>query len=618
MIIDDLSITYSAGPTITTQPQSASYVTGDPISALTVAATGTGTLTYQWYSCDDANKTNAAAISGATSASYTPTAAGFYYVTVTDDNGSVDSDVVEITVSAAEAPSFTSVTPSATSVVRGTASTITAVVAGVPTPTIQWYSNTTASNEGGSAIDGATDLTLDLDNTEVGTFYYYAVATNTTSQENNAASAVQTITVLPQTPTLTTGGNFVDSKSVTIAKADGEDAAATISYKIGDGEWTDYTEALNITETSTVYAKVVQGGLESSEVSATYTKIVLDPQTDVTGAATWDWSTVTNSSAVDFSNTDLNNVDVLYSNISKYGYTAVSGLASQSALLMNGQRAYNNANGSKHCQVNYLKFNSTVAGVVVVEYANTGGNAARTVNVNGTKGTEEVTTNTTYKTESFAVDAGAITIKGVQVSDDADKMLRIRKVTFIPNTTINLNASGFATYSTDYDFTVTGAKAYKMALDIDGGTLTGTEVEKVPAGAGVLLKGAINAEVTITATSGASELTGNSLHGTTQADGTTVTKGSNDYYVLSGDTFKKFTGDAFTANKAYFEVDGTTVQGRVFTMIFDDGTTTGVNEELSMKNDDFASAPVYNLAGQRVAQPAKGLYIVNGKKVVIR
>jgi len=26
----------------------------------------------------------------------------------------------------------------------------------------------------------------------------------------------------------------------------------------------------------------------------------------------------------------------------------------------------------------------------------------------------------------------------------------------------------------------------------------------------------------------------------------------------------------------------------------------------------------YNLAGQRVAQPAKGLYIVNGKKVIIK
>ena len=26
----------------------------------------------------------------------------------------------------------------------------------------------------------------------------------------------------------------------------------------------------------------------------------------------------------------------------------------------------------------------------------------------------------------------------------------------------------------------------------------------------------------------------------------------------------------------------------------------------------------YNLAGQRVAQPTKGLYIVNGKKVVIK
>lgn len=188
-----------------------------------------------------------------------------------------------------------------------------------------------------------------------------------------------------------------------------------------------------------------------------------------------------------------------------------------------------------------------------------------------------------------------------------------------PSAIVTLNASGFATYSAETDFDVDGATAYAMALDLTNNTLTGTAIDgAIPAGAGVLLKGEAGAKVAIVETSGATELTGNSLHGTTQADGTLATMGSNDYYVLSGDTFKKFTGDAFTANKAYFEVDGTTVQGRVFSMIFDDGTTTGVNEELSMKNDDFASAPVYNLAGQRVAQPTKGLYIVNGKKVVVK
>lgn len=45
-------------------------------------------------------------------------------------------------------------------------------------------------------------------------------------------------------------------------------------------------------------------------------------------------------------------------------------------------------------------------------------------------------------------------------------------------------------------------------------------------------------------------------------------------------------------------------------------TATGINEINATKNTSIDA--VYNLSGQRVAQPVKGLYIVNGKKVVVR
>ena len=48
----------------------------------------------------------------------------------------------------------------------------------------------------------------------------------------------------------------------------------------------------------------------------------------------------------------------------------------------------------------------------------------------------------------------------------------------------------------------------------------------------------------------------------------------------------------------------------------DDENTTGIN---AVNGEGFTvNGSVYNLAGQRVAQPQKGLYIVNGKKVVIK
>ena len=47
------------------------------------------------------------------------------------------------------------------------------------------------------------------------------------------------------------------------------------------------------------------------------------------------------------------------------------------------------------------------------------------------------------------------------------------------------------------------------------------------------------------------------------------------------------------------------------------GETTGI---MSVDNGQLTvdSSEVYNLNGQRVAQPTKGLYIVNGKKVIIK
>ena len=188
------------------------------------------------------------------------------------------------------------------------------------------------------------------------------------------------------------------------------------------------------------------------------------------------------------------------------------------------------------------------------------------------------------------------------------------KFTPVAATKINLNASGYATLSAYYPVEVSGANAYTATLDFENSKITCAEITggQVPAGAGVLLYGDPNAEVTLTPIATAAALGSNDLKGTTKADGTLATKGSDNYYVLSGDTFKKFTGDAFGANKAYFEVAAGASPARL-AIVFDD-ETTGIksvsNGQSTMNN------VVYDLQGRRVAQPTKGLYIVNGKKVI--
>lgn len=95
---------------ISGQPSSVGNANVGSPTSLSVTASGTNP-TYQWYKCDDAEKTNAAAVSGsaysgATTAtlSYTPASAGvtYYYCVVSGDCGDdVTSNVVSITAKTA-------------------------------------------------------------------------------------------------------------------------------------------------------------------------------------------------------------------------------------------------------------------------------------------------------------------------------------------------------------------------------------------------------------------------------------------------------------------------------------------------------------------------------------
>jgi hypothetical protein len=87
-----------SGPAITTQPVGPEISSGQT-ATLTVAASGSGTLSYQWYQGPTGTTTNA--ISGATSSSYTTpalTATTSYWVQVSDANGSASSNTAVVLI----------------------------------------------------------------------------------------------------------------------------------------------------------------------------------------------------------------------------------------------------------------------------------------------------------------------------------------------------------------------------------------------------------------------------------------------------------------------------------------------------------------------------------------
>ncbi|QYM79663.1 immunoglobulin domain-containing protein [Horticoccus luteus] len=125
-------------PVITTQPATQLIVAGQP-ATFTVAATGAGTLTYQW-------KKNGAALSGATAATYAITSttagdAGSYTVDVSNAYGTTGSAAAALTI--ATAPTFTT-QPVTTAVTEGQSVTLTAAASGTPAPTYQWYKDNVA------------------------------------------------------------------------------------------------------------------------------------------------------------------------------------------------------------------------------------------------------------------------------------------------------------------------------------------------------------------------------------------------------------------------------------------------------------------------------------------
>ena len=171
------------------------------------------------------------------------------------------------------------------------------------------------------------------------------------------------------------------------------------------------------------------------------------------------------------------------------------------------------------------------------------------------------------------------------------------------------------------DFTgVEGIKAYVASgYDRDNGTIWLMRVFKVPAKEGILLMGD-EGEYKVPRKS-TNTYYANFMKGTLEPITINETEGEYTNYYLSNGTsgvgFYKVDGtQKIGANRAYLPLlKGTTQSGTRFIGIdFDDGTTS-VKE---VKSGEVKGEKWFTLQGQRVTKPAKGLYIKNGKKVIVR
>ena len=158
----------------------ATYCPNVVASAIGLTVTGTGTLSYQWYSNTTNDTTNGTLISGATQRTYTPatTAVGttYYYAVVRSTNlcGVATSTAVAITVQGA--PQITTQPQSVVAAYcRGAQANALRVEArGNGTLHYQWYKNTTSNTTNGTAV-GIDAATYTPSTAESVSYYYYVV-----------------------------------------------------------------------------------------------------------------------------------------------------------------------------------------------------------------------------------------------------------------------------------------------------------------------------------------------------------------------------------------------------------------------------------------------------------
>lgn len=183
---------------------------------------------------------------------------------------------------------------------------------------------------------------------------------------------------------------------------------------------------------------------------------------------------------------------------------------------------------------------------------------------------------------------------------------------------VALNAAGtdyWASLYLPFDATLpaTGLEAYYGKAK-EGGALKMEQATAVPANQGVVLKGTADTYTLSIAEAAVTPIESNVLQGTNKLlEGIT----SDDYYTLGAVGgvvgFYHPSATQLKANRAYLPAVGGGVNA--FTLVFEEGTETGISH---IETAQGAADVYYDLSGRRIATPGKGLYIKNGKKVLVK
>ena len=230
-------------------------------------------------------------------------------------------------------------------------------------------------------------------------------------------------------------------------------------------------------------------------------------------------------------------------------------------------------------------------------------------------------------TEEFVIYSATISNAAanatLKIIGNTDKKNRfyLDDIMIVEGTKVNVTiaSSGWSTMTTPagLDFskaTPAGLTAY-IASSVSGSGVTLTSVDEAAGAEGVMLKGTAGATYSIPIKAAATTTGTNKLSAAYSA----IPVDENEVYILkSGKLCLVNTGgSSVPAGKAYLLASEVPSGAHNLDFNIDEGgDVTAISGIEIMRNGE--NETFFDLQGRRVAQPSKGLFIVNGKKVIVK
>ena len=514
------------------------------------------------------------------------------------------------------------------------------------TPTVSitgWTYGATANNpevsgntgKGSVAFTYATKGTETFSETvptDAGEYTVKATIAETTNY--NGAEATADFTISKATPTVTaptakTSLTFTE-KAQELVNA-GTTTAGTLQYKLGtDGTYgTSIPTATNAGDYA-VYYKVVGNGnysdvAEAGPVNVTIAKAGITPTVSITG---WTYGATANTPTVS-GNTGNASVAFTYATKGTETFSETVPTAAGEYTVKATIAATANYNGAE-ATADFIISPAQITGITLKQTALIYNGKDQTVEISSvTAGTLTISENDLTGQTGFS--------SLFDISGDTQKEKGSYTVTLTAKA--NSNFSGSATA----DFTISYNSITEDALGIPAGQVYGTyfsskvnyelpekvmayiitgvngtntvleEINYIPVGVPVLLEKKEAAVETRTATN--PDTKDNWLHHADKE--TTISRSTGTAYYLYNGMFIRATENKAAANNNYLIVPASAqAPVRALNIGHGDGTT-GIESLGSTESSN--DERWYDLQGRRIERPAKtGLYILNGKKVVIR